>query len=254
MFANESGVYCLRRNQAIEYIGKYMERNWTERVDLDMLSIVQGHHYGVGRTYKLSVPLVDETANSEVYVYNHTGEAEGKPGAWGRYDNHPATGWANLASNAYFGATSGRVFSVRNMGEASDYRDDNVGIEFDLRTRPTDFGDAEKRKVIDAVVANYRVGGTSTSTAVLFSGDTEQEYQETTDFRIVKPAVTTGLSDPVTKDISTLVHSIGRRRCVYASVEVTNSAIDENIEVAGITYKVAGLEGGKGIEMAGDTE
>ena len=39
VFANESGIYALRTNQTSEYLGRYMERNWQEKVDLGALSI-----------------------------------------------------------------------------------------------------------------------------------------------------------------------------------------------------------------------
>lgn len=247
-FANESGIYCLRRTQAIEYLGKFMERNWLERVDLDALAIAQGHHFGIGRAYKLSVPLqstVDTTTgyieNSEVYVYNHTGEEEGRLGAWGRYDNHPATGWANLASDAYFSSTGGRVFSLRQTGQLNDFRDDHDGIDMELRPRHTDFGVSGIRKVVDGVVVDYRVGARNTGTSLNYSPDLEQEYANTTPFIVDHPPSSTNLSDPIPRDIMTIRHDVGRRRCVYFGVEILNGTIDENVEISGISYKVGGL-------------
>lgn len=260
MFANESGIYCLRRNQAIQYIGRYMERNWTERVDLDALSIAQGHHYGVGRAYKLSVPL-DETVdpstgyveNSEVYLYNHTAEAEGGLGAWSRYDNHPSTGWANLASNAFFGTTLGRVFSIRNEGQVSDYRDDATGIEFLLDPRPNDFGNSGIRKVVDKIVVHYRTGARNIGTEVLYALDTEEEFQSTTPLIIPAGTTGTGMDDSVSQAVPTVSHSVGRRRCIYFGVRITNGTLDENLEIAGLTYRVGGLQE-KGILQAAQTE
>lgn len=256
MFANESGIYCLRRNQSIEYIGKYMERNWTERVDLEKLDIAQGHHYGIGRSYKLSVPIDDPDSEyiepSETYVYNHTGESEGKIGAWGRYDNHPSIGWANLGSDAFFASTKGRVFSVRNTGSVSDYRDDSEAINLSLRTRPNDFGDTGRRKIVDKVIIDYRVGAENTGTGLNYSVDLEEEYEETGAFIVPKPADDTGLFDVVARDVVTIDHSLARRRVVYLSVEVTNTALDENVEISGITYRVAALSE-KGILQAAKT-
>lgn len=253
IFANESGIYCLRRNQAIDYIGRYMERNWTERVNLDLLSIAQGHHYGVGRVYKLSIPLVDEEESSEAYVYNHTGESEGRGGAWSRYDNHPATGWCNLASNAFFGATSGRVFSLRNTGTETDYRDDSEAINFQLDTRAIDFGNSGIRKVVDKVLVNYRTMVRNASTALLYAIDMLTEYSESTDFILAKPVESTGLDDRPSKDIEQIAHSIDRRRGNYFQFRITNAAIDENIEVAGMDFRVGGLSS-KGMRQAKETE
>lgn len=271
MFANESGIYCLRRNQAVEYLGRYMERNWTERVDLAALSIVQGHHFGLGRAYKLSVPLtstVDSTTgyieNSEVYVYNHTGEdvssasmaaaaRVSNKGAWGRYDNHPATGWANLAADAFFASTGGRVFSIRNTGLTTDYRDDSSSINMFIETRPTDFGAPGIRKITDKIIVDYRVGAQNEGTSLLYSLDLNQEYEETQSFTVPKSISNTGLSDVIIKDITTIRHDIGRRRSIYISIQILNDTIDENVEVAGITFKVAGLSD-KGILQAAQTK
>ncbi len=255
MFANESGIYCLRRDQSIQYIGRFMERNWTERVDLDYLNLCHGHHFGVGRVYKLSVPIADPDATyvepSEAYVYNHTGEDEGKTGAWSRYSNHPAIGWANLLSNAFFASTLGRVFSIRNAGDETDYRDDNEAITFRLDTRPNDFGNSGIRKVIDRIVIHYRNSRTSEGTTLSYALDLEQEFQETTPLTLTKSSGTS-LSDTVDRDIISVTHNLDRSRCIYLGLRIENSSIDEPIEVAGIDHRVAGLSD-KGILQAAET-
>lgn len=248
-FANESGIYCLRRNQAIQYIGRYMERNWTERVDQDQLAICQGHHYGVGRSYKLSVPLSGDDAASEVYVYNHTGEDEGRLGAWSRYDNHPATGWANLASDAFFSSTQGRVMSLRRTGSETDFRDDSSPITFQLDTRALDFGNGGIRKVVDSAVVNYRTQAPSTSAEFLYSLDLAREYSETTSITLINPQPTSGIDDEVGADILPIRHNTDRRRGVYFQARISCSTLDEPIEVAGISFKVGGLTD-KGIKQA----
>ena len=248
MFANESGIYCLRRNQAIQYIGRYMERNWQESVNRDYLDIVQGHHYGVGRQYKVSVPLADSSTtqvlNSEAYVYDHTGEQEGLLGAWSRFDNHPATGWANLEQDAYMASSTGRVFSIRRATgdeELTNYRDDNQAINFQLQTRANDFGNYGIRKVIDQVTINYRVGAENTGTSVGTALDTEQEYRTTTPFTIPKQTQLTGVGDSIQRDMVSITHNTDRRRGLYFQVQVANSTLDENVEIAGIMYSVGGL-------------
>lgn len=258
IFANESGLYCLRRNQTIEYIGRYMERNWTEKVSFVDPDMVQGHHYGVGRAYKVSVPILTTESdtgyieNSEVYVYNHTEEVQGKMGAWTRYNNHPAIGWVNLASDAFFASSTGRAFSIRNTGTETDFRDDNQGIEFSLETRPNDFGNSGIRKVLDKVIVHYRSGANNVGTSVSYAIDLENEYTSTTPVRLNTTKEFTGIDDKVGKAIDTVAHSVGRRRGVYFNVKIDNATIDENIEVAGIDHKVGGLSN-KGIKQAEET-
>jgi hypothetical protein len=221
-----------------------MERNWTERVDLDALAICQGHHYGTGRAYKLSVPLAtDETyvENSEVYVYNHTAEDEGQLGAWGRYDSHPATGWANLNSDAFFGSTNGRVLLIRNTGLTSDYRDDNEAIEFSLETRANDFGNSGIRKVLDKVIVHYRTGAESENTSVDYSVDLEEEYESTSQFTVPRNSTATGVDDSLAKSVVSIAHSVTRRRGTHFGIKVSNDGIDESVEVVGIDFRVGGL-------------
>jgi len=246
IFANESGLYCLRRNQSIQYIGRYMERPWTEQVDLTQLELIHGHHYGVGRSYKVSVPIMNSEATymepSEVYVYNHTGEQEGRNGAWGRYDNHPAIGWANLASDAFFASTGGRVFSIRRTGTETDFRDDSSPINFALETRPNDFGNSGIRKTVDKILISYRAGANNTGTSIHYAWDLENEYSDTTSIVINKQSNSTGLGDTIGKAVDIITHSIRNRKGVYLSLRIENNTLDERIEIAGIDFKVGGLK------------
>lgn len=256
-FANESGIYVLRTDQSIEYLGRFMERRWQEKVDLGALSIAQGHHYGVGRQYKLSVPMVAESSssyaeNGEVYVYNHTGEADGEPGGWARYTNHPVTGWANLFQDAFLASANGSVMKVRNLGGVSDYRDGNSPIESILETRALGFGNTGIRKAVSNLVINYRSGANSENTKVYTAPDLFNVFDASTNFRVVTQGDKTGLSDKGGQAVVTVMHSLVRRRCVYMSVKITNSGIDDNVEVAGIAFIVGGLQSA-GIKQAAET-
>ena len=261
MFANNSGMYCLGKDQSIRYIGKYMERNWVGRVDQNALELAQGHHYGVGRMYKLSIPLADNRSEAtgyqeptEVYAYNHTQEdQESALGAWSRYDNHTAIGWTNLASDAFWASTGGKVYRLRTTGTETDYRDSNEAIVFRLDTRPNNYGNSGIRKILDKVTASYRTGDTTASNNLYFSVDLEQEYSPTTGFRIGGTAENlNGIDDTIGKDIITLRHSLDRRKGVYFSIRIENSNLDENVEVAGLDYRVGALDN-KGILSAGKT-
>lgn len=270
MFANESGIYCLRPTQVIDYIGKFMERNWLQKVDRDHLELIQGHHFGIGRQYKLSVPILTEESgtgyveNSQVYVYDHTAETIGSTaalqgqyaaalGAWSRYDNHPATGWANLAQDAYFGSTSGRIFSIRRLGENTDYRDDSSAIDMQMSPRANDFGASGIRKVVDSIIVHYRVGARSSGTTLGTSVDLSQEFRPTTAFVIPDSTTQSGIDDVPQVDVISIKHSTDRRKGIYFQVQIANSTIDENIEVAGIDYKVGGLND-SGILQAKQTQ
>ena len=122
-----------------------------------------------------------------------------------------------------------------------------------LDLRPIDFGNGGFRKFLDAIVAHYRTGSTSTNTQLLYSVDLEQEYSDTSGL-VIRPIRNTGtnLSDSVGRDIVTIRHNIGRRRGGYFSVRIQNAGMDENIEIAGIEYKIGGLTE-KGFTQAAQT-
>lgn len=264
MFANESGVYCLRRNNSVQYVGLRLERLWSGTISKNNLDIAQGHHYSVGRQYKLSVPLTTDVdtstgyvENSSVLTYDHTAEQPTQTGelagAWSRYDNHAATGWANLRENAYFASTRGRVFSVRMVGDATDYRDDSEAINFQLTTRALDFGNSGIRKVVDKIIAHYRnLESTTNGTSLQTATDLQVEFRDTTGFKIIKPTQTTGMGDIISQDIVTISHNTDRRRGVFFQVRINNSTIDENVELAGVSLVVGGLNS-NGIVNAAQT-
>lgn len=252
MFANESGMYALRRNLEIEYIGKLMERNW-DRVDRTQLDLVQGHHYTVGRKYKLSVPLVGASSTTEVYVYDHTNEVENGIGAWTRYDSHPSTGWCNLNQDAFFSSSTGRMFVIRRMGDEVDYQDDHSAIDCRLQLRANDFGQSGYRKMVDQITINYRTAVPS-SAAVGTAVDTEQEYTPVTGARIVTPGTSvTGLSDAVGRDVITVAHTTSRRKGVSMGVQIESSQRLETIEISTVEFRVASIGNG-GVLQAIETE
>lgn len=255
MFANESGMYALRRNLQVEYIGKLMERNW-DRVDRTQLDLVQGHHYTVGRKYKLSVPLLGDSTTSEVYVYDHTNELENGVGAWTRYDSHPSTGWCNLNQDAFYSTSTGRLMVIRRMGDEIDYQDDHAAIDYLLQLRSNDFGQSGYRKVIDQITINYRTAVPSEA-QVGTSVDTEQEYTPVTGARIVTPGTrVNGMSDSVGRDVLTVAHTTSRRKGVSMSVQIESNQRLETIEISTVEFRVASIGNGgvlQAVETSSDT-
>lgn len=247
MFANEAGIYRITRNQTMEYIGYFEERNWLQTVNRGRLDLAQGHHYAVGQRYKLSVPASGESSNSLVFTYSHTQESSDQVGAWSRYDNHPATGWANLGADAYFGSTLGRVFVVRRAGDRTDFRDDASPIQFEAILRATDFGDSGIRKVIGGITTHFRMpvdrtqpmDGTVLSTAADFL----DQYIQTTPLELPRDITPTELDDQARQRLVFVQSSIKYRRITYIQVSYTNSSYDEDVEIAGITYRVSALSG-----------
>jgi hypothetical protein len=253
VFANESGLYRLGRNLAIEYVGQKIERVWRERVNLSLLDRVFGHHYGTGSQYKVSVPLDGNTTPGDLLVYSHVREYRGGFGAWTRYSNHPAIGWANLFSDAYFATTDGQVMSVRRTGGTSDYRDDAQPISMRALFRALDFGDSGIRKSVRFLVVKFRVVADTSSTLLFTARDLVDNFEETDAFSLDDTRNNiTGLQDPNRVKIKSIRFSPKEKECVYFQALITNEELDQPVEIVEISYRITGMTD-KGMEEAAET-
>ncbi len=247
MFANEAGIYRLNRSDlSIQYIGKLMERKWLEEVDRNKLDILHGHHYAVGKQYKLSVVVPGTSTTleepNEVYVYHHSSErGMGDAGGWTRYDNHAAIGWANLESDAFFCNTAGKIFSIRKQSDKTDFRDADEAITAQITSRALDFGAPGIRKLFTSVLAHYRSTADVESTQLTYAYDLQEEFRETDPIIVKRRETDTSLSDVINQKGKTIKSALDRKRAVYFQIRFTNDAIDEPLDVAGFTMKIAGL-------------
>jgi hypothetical protein len=258
LFANEAGIYRLNRDLSVEYIGKYMERQWTENTlrSSEMLALMQGHHYAIGKMYKLSVPTNSELDYpDQVYAYHHSSETgQNGQGGWTRYDSHNSIGWCNLESDAYFCDTDGRVRSIRRLGDETDFRDAGAPIEAVITCRGMDFGAPGIRKVFGAIMTHYRANLAQIDGTVLtYAYDLQEEFRVTDPLRISRVSELTGVSDGVNSKGKTIKSVLDRKRAVYFQVRFTNGNIDEPMDIAGFTVKVAGLTDGGVLEAAKTT-
>ena len=229
-----------------------MERNWLEVVNQDQLDLAQGHNFAKERQYKLSLPVGTDIANSEVYVYDHTRESQDSIGGWTRFNNHPATGWTNTQQNAFFGSTLGRVFSIRDTGNETDFRDDNQPITWDIKYRAMDFGDAGARKTLIAIISHFRNIADAEQTRLEVAVDLERTFETTDGFILDFREQSTALHDRQNRAIVSLRSNINRRKFLYLQLRYINDGIDEPVELAGVDFRAA-LGTRRGIGEAGDT-
>ena len=241
VFANQSGIYRLNKDQSISYVGQMLERLWQDSVNSSQLSRATGHHYGRDSQYKLSVP-VDSRTNDQVYVYDHQREGRDQEfGAWTSYTNHSATGWANLDNNAFFATTDGQVYKIRNAGDASDYRDDTAGIHMTAIMRADDFGVGNARKIAGNVTTDFQLRRSGiTGTTLYISTDLDGEFVDAGTFTIEKDG---------TIKVATVVSSLPRRRAVYYQLKYENDIKDEDVVIAGVSWNVALLDNSHGIKQ-----
>ncbi len=259
MFANENGIYRLTRQLTVDFVGRKYSGVFRDNLNKDYLSLVTGHNNPVNNTYKMSYVLKDgeSVSNSQVAVYNHTREYEmglgesAAAGSWVTYDNHPATGWANLPAESFFASTKGRVFTIRQTDEDTDFRDDSEPVSMTIVTRGNDFGEAGIRKYVRALVTHW-IGEDSTGTTLQIATDLVDNYEATDPITIHANAEATGVGDTGRLKVDTILSSIDNAKAVYFQVKIQNSTIDENVILTRLDWRVAGLKD-KGILQAAQT-
>lgn len=229
-FANESGICRLNRDLTVNLEAK-LTNFWRREVNRDALAAAAGHHYSVGRRYKLSLPLGQDTFNSQVAVYDYEPEDRGEPGGWVRYTNFNATGWCNLASKAFWSSADGNVFQVRDRGEPSDYRDDGDAVaESSVTLRAEDFGLPGVRKVIQNVVTFVDLVETDLTNLRVYSAlDLSSNFT---------------LQAQVSKEIGEARHfrtSFSSRRGNYFQIQYKHQQKDQRFTLASLAYTVGQL-------------
>lgn len=229
-FANESGICRLNRDLTVNLEAK-LTNFWRREVNRDALAVAAGHHYSVGRRYKLSLPLGQDTFNSQVAVYDYEPEDRGEPGGWVRYTNFNATGWCNLASKAFWSSADGNVFQVRDRGEPSDYRDDGGAVaESSVTLRAEDFGLPGVRKVVQNVVTFVDLVETDLTNLKVYSAlDLSNSFT---------------LQAQVSKEIGEARHfrtSFSSRRGNYFQIQYKHQQKDQRFTLASLAYTVGQL-------------
>jgi len=259
MFANEAGLYRLTRSLTVEPIGSYIDRLWREGVNHTELGLMQGHAYGVGRKYKVSIPKVNETTPSEALVYDYTREdSKNTYGSWTRYTNHPATGWCNLLEDAFFASTRGRVYKVSNANSKYDYQDDGQAIAGYTVFRALDFGDSAVRKRVLHLLVHYRIpnlleGPVDVNTAKVSMGiNLVDNYQQLDTFKLDVPNTFDGLSTLAPNKQVTLRYAVRNPKSLYFQTKIEDNGLHTPLQVTGLSFRVTGL-GTEGITEAAQT-
>ena len=234
-FANKSGIYRLRWDMQVEWVGKPMAGVWQDDLSAANIEELAGHNYTQGRKYKLSYPLSSFPAN--VAVYDHTREEMGQPGSWTIYDNHDATGWCNQQSDEFWGSQDGLIHITRNHNEITDYRDDDSAISASFTLGAIHYGLPNERKVTDSVTIQYQNIGTISSISVL----TEQSLSGTFN-------ASSTVTIPSGDANATVRYSLPDRKGTHVRTKVSHSTKDEKLQVSKMTYTVKSL-GANGVNQ-----
>ena len=256
MFANQSGIYRITTGLEMQYIGRRMERLWQTEVDTKDVANTYGHYSALENRYKLAVPVREDTQKypTQIYVYNTVREytADGyRDGSWTTYDNMTPVGWVNLLNRSLFASPHGEVFTIRNAGDATDYRDDGAPIVAEATLRALDFGSSGIRKTVATFILQFRTAIAPEQVTVESAINLLDQW-EALDPATIKGRRQDSLSSIDTPKVSVIRFTSNRRKGVFFQLRVKNENYDEGLDLLGGSVLVAAL-GPQGTVEAADT-
>lgn len=236
MFANASGLYIVNRDLTVTYIGEFIEDYWNEDIDKDnAVSQAVGFTDSTNRKYKLSIPRSGDSLNDEVVVFDYIGgRRQESEGAWAFYDNFPATAWVQTNTAVYFSDYDGRVYSLRDLGDATDLRDDSSGIASEFLYGATAFGDSGSRVALSKVITHLKAVTDLTGAKIYIATDMENGFTEAGTLEFDKDEVDS-------KKLYSIAASLPDSHCLFVQVKYTHSTKDEDMVIAGLEYKAMPL-------------
>lgn len=247
MFVDNSGIYRVGQDLKVDYIGRKMQRSWRSEVSRADMELFFGHYSSEDNKYKLSLPFTEDALDytDRAFVYDTTREytPDGyRDGSWTTYSNVPSIGWVNSSNAEYFASPFGEVFSVRASGEVSDYRDDGAAIDAEATLRAVDFGDSSIRKAVLYLIAQFRTEVSSLSTEVSVAADLTTQFLPCDTLSLKKQiTIADGFSDEGERKVETVRFAMPTRKAVYYQVKIANGAIDEDMELTTVAFRVGGL-------------
>ncbi len=230
-FANESGIYKVTRNLNVEYVGEYLEDYWNEDIGSDVNVEAFGFADSKNREYRLGVPTTD-SKNDDMVVFDFiTTDSPDDNGAWTIYDNFPATVWKQTTSGTYFGTYGGRIHRTRDLGDATDYRDDSSAISSSFTYGAQSFGDSGTRVNIGRVITHFKSVTDVTNVILSVAEDMEYVFTESADISFKK----------LLKKIQTIGASLPEPRVLFVQIKYEHSVKDEQLVISGIDFEAQAL-------------
>jgi hypothetical protein len=240
-FANSTGIWALRRDLSLQFIGEKIERLWM-RIRPERLSLCHAHHDPQQTFYMLSVPLDDSTYCSDVFVYNYREEEKGQMGSWVRFTNYPSSGWTNLGYDGFSLSVYGELYGNRMQGLNGDYSDDGTAIATTAVLKAQDFGDSGIGKHVKYAIMHYKPYTQINSIRLYSSADFATTFDNTSSFRLNVDTTTDNLSDVGMYKLIQLRHSFEDARGVYFQLKLVWDGVDEPMDFCGVSYRASPLD------------
>jgi hypothetical protein len=147
-----------------------------------------------------------------------------------------------MLERSLFASPKGEVFTLRQAGDAGDYRDDGAIIDAEATLRAMDFGSTGIRKSVSTFALQFKTSTENSDIIAYSSIDLRSEWEVLDPAKVSRNrAVADGLGTQGINKVSTIQFTSNSRKGVYYQIKVRNNSKDQGMELAGVSAMVAAL-------------
>ncbi len=155
-------------------IGNDLYKEWF-KLEPTMLDKACATHFSKLNQYWVTVAYntsnTPATENNITFVYDY------QRGGWFRYTNQNHVLYTKIKDILFMATTEGEIFTYRNSGDETDYRDDSEAIEATVETKWFDLGDKSSRKMFMNIIMHLYQETIPASADIYYAVDLERSYQ-----------------------------------------------------------------------------
>lgn len=246
IFLSKFGVHSTD-GFTVDFIGRKFRREWT-KLSSSLISNSCAAHIAKHSQYWVTVPYnnsdSDATENNTTFVYDY------ENGAWYKWTNTPFTMYTKvnesdiinrLGDTQYMSGTDGQTYTVREIGDYTDYRDDSSPIESTIITKWFDFDDKMSRKMFHTIIFNMYQNDCPNNAEISYGYDFNEgfEYLSTItsesgnwgNFSYGRAPMGGALT------LATVKQPLSPEKCFYVRFKLYNEEPDKIIELQGFSLE-----------------
>jgi hypothetical protein len=199
---------------------------------------------------------MQDDENNTYCIYSAR-EAQGRPPGWTRHIlEETPTAFASLSNVEYYGSASGLIHKMVR----GTWNDNGIPVTGTMIARPTDFGAPGQRKALKGFRVRFRNGLKGVGRDLLIEGtqcyiatELTQNYEDSDRFKLASRVARDNLSDRYKSRVESIGFSCPIPKAIFYQLKIENTS-DEPLEITGIDYRVSGLDSGRGMKDANETQ
>jgi len=231
----------------INWVGNKLKREWK---NMNFAAVYKACCTNIAKVnqYWISVPYningVVATENNVTFVLDY------EKNAWYKLINTPISTYVKLDESYYTGilgdtqymsSSNGITYTMRELDEASDYRDDNIPIESTIITKWYDGDDKTARKMFDNLILNVYTTDADSNIALSYAYDFDDGFELMANIQGAKGlyghfswghAVYGGA--PVFNSIK---QPLSPEKCFVARFKMYSNELDKCLEIQGLSLE-----------------